>query len=60
MQDTTEAIAFNDKGVAMPFFVNNVDVTVASNTLYGISAAVLAGLVNEEEFDSDVQVRMHH
>jgi hypothetical protein len=33
-------------GVAMPFCVNNVDVTVSANVIYGITRAVLGGLVS--------------
>ncbi|XP_019646980.1 PREDICTED: uncharacterized protein LOC109487423 [Branchiostoma belcheri] len=44
------------KGVLMPYNLNNVDVTVAANTLAGITEALLAGLVNPEKwFDHDVQ-----
>ncbi|KAK3105161.1 hypothetical protein FSP39_018512 [Pinctada imbricata] len=59
-QDTKEAMIMNTKGVAMPFFVNNVDVTVASNTIYGISASILSGLVNDTHFDADVQAIYEH
>lgn len=30
----------------MPFWVNNIDVTVAANTIFGITSAVLSGLVS--------------
>ncbi|XP_078676657.1 uncharacterized protein LOC144913686 [Branchiostoma floridae x Branchiostoma belcheri] len=45
-----------EKGVLMPYNLNNVDVTVAANTLAGITEALLAGLVHQEKwFDHDVQ-----
>ncbi|KAK3776404.1 hypothetical protein RRG08_023757 [Elysia crispata] len=34
------------KGVQMPFNVNNVDITVCANTVFGITSAVLSGLVS--------------
>lgn len=49
-------MALSDKGVAMPFFVNNVDVTVAANTVNGLTSALLSGLFKPTDFDSDVQV----
>ena len=52
-----EALKLSGKGVAMPFFVNNVDVTVAANTLNGLTSALLTGLFTPADFDSDVQVK---
>ncbi|XP_078678548.1 uncharacterized protein LOC144914514 [Branchiostoma floridae x Branchiostoma belcheri] len=43
------------KGVLMPYNLNNVDVTVAANTLAGITEALLAGLVKSTWFDQDIQ-----
>lgn len=40
----------------MPFHVNNVDLTVSANVVYGITTAVLSKMANPEEwFDEDVQ-----
>lgn len=56
IQNVDEAMALSDKGVAMPFFVNNVDVTVAANTVNGLTSALLSGLFKPTDFDSDIQV----
>lgn len=46
------------KNVAMPFNVNNVDATVSANAIFGITAAVISGLVNGSVLnDPDIQVR---
>ncbi|XP_035678143.1 uncharacterized protein LOC118416934 [Branchiostoma floridae] len=57
IQNLAEAreMAMADKGVIMPFFLNNVDVTVAANTLAGITEALLAGMVKPTWFDQDLQ-----
>ncbi|KAK6985584.1 hypothetical protein BgiMline_015171 [Biomphalaria glabrata] len=34
--------------VGMPFQLNNVDVTVAANTIYGITSSILSGLVSPD------------
>ena len=45
------------KGVAMPFGINNVDVTVAANFLYGVTSSVLSGLQPLHTLDDvDIQV----
>ena len=42
---------------AMPFNTNNIDLTVSSNVIYGLTSAVLAGLGNPKEwFDVDIQM----
>lgn len=42
---------------AMPFNTNNIDLTVSTNVIYGLTAAVLAGLGDPEEwFDAEVQM----
>ena len=42
---------------AMPFNTNNIDLTVSSNVIYGLTAAVLAGLGDPREwFDTEVQM----
>ncbi|XP_019646956.1 PREDICTED: uncharacterized protein LOC109487404 [Branchiostoma belcheri] len=56
LQNLAELRVMVEKGVLMPYNLNNVDVTVAANTLAGITEALLAGLVNQEKwFDHDVQ-----
>jgi len=45
-----------DRGVAMPFGVNNVDVTVCANFLYGVTTCLGNGLCDQEWIDADVQV----
>ncbi|XP_041377993.1 uncharacterized protein LOC121390277 [Gigantopelta aegis] len=44
IQDIGEVMAMYKKGVAMPFGINNVDVTVSANFLYGVTSSVLRGL----------------
>ncbi|CAH1265998.1 Hypp3286 [Branchiostoma lanceolatum] len=51
----TREMSMAGKGVVMPFYLNNVDVTVAANTLAGITEALLAGLVKPTWFDQDLQ-----
>ena len=42
---------------AMPFNTNNIDLTVSSNFVYGLTAAILAGLGRPEEwFVDDLQM----
>ncbi|XP_035678144.1 uncharacterized protein LOC118416935 [Branchiostoma floridae] len=56
LQNLAELRVMVDKGVLMPYNLNNVDVTVAANTLAGITEALLAGLVHPDKwFDQDVQ-----
>ena len=44
------------KGYRMPFNTNNVDLTVSTNVIYGITAAVLANLSDPDSwFDADLQ-----
>lgn len=41
----------------MPFNINNVDCTVAANVVYGLTNAVLSGLMKEDVLDdSEIQV----
>lgn len=47
--------SFN-KGISMPFHLNNVDLTVSANTLYGLTAALLSNLITEDQFDDDLQM----
>ncbi|XP_041377659.1 uncharacterized protein LOC121390025 [Gigantopelta aegis] len=44
IQDIEEEMKIYKKGVAMPFGINNVDVTVAANFMYGVTSSVLSGL----------------
>ena len=42
---------------SMPFHVNNVDLTVSANVLYGITTTLLSKIANPEEwFDQDVEM----
>ena len=44
------------KGVRMPFNLNNIDLTVSTNVLYGLTAAVLSDMDNPDSwFDNDMQ-----
>lgn len=44
VQNLDEQRVLKEKGVSMPFNVNNVDITVAANVIYGITAAALSNL----------------
>ncbi|XP_056009865.1 uncharacterized protein LOC125650247 isoform X2 [Ostrea edulis] len=55
VQDVDEAMKLSNKGVAMPFFVNNVDVTVATNTINGLTSGLLSGIFTTSDFDADLQ-----
>ena len=44
------------KGVGMPFNINNVDLTVSANTLYGLTSALLYGIIEKQSFDEDLQM----
>ncbi|XP_035824372.1 uncharacterized protein LOC101854700 [Aplysia californica] len=48
------------KGVGMPFQINNVDATVAANTVFGITSAVLNGLVSPKVLDDPVIESLYH
>ncbi|KAJ8320068.1 hypothetical protein KUTeg_001655 [Tegillarca granosa] len=50
-QDLQEVRTAYDKGVAMPLNINNVDCTVAANTIYGITHGILSGLLNNSVLD---------
>ena len=47
-----------EKGVAMPFNVNNVDITVASNTVFAITMVALTDVTEDPTslIDADVEV----
>ena len=42
------------RGVTMPFQINNVDVTVAANTIYGITAGVLSNIFSITVLDDPI------
>ena len=44
------------KGVAMPFNVNNVDITVAANFMYGLVTCIGTGVCPAALIDHDIQV----
>ena len=55
-QNLTEDRVTHDS-YAMPFNTNNIDLTVSSNVIYGLTAAVLGGLGNPTKwFDAEVQM----
>ncbi|GFS15835.1 hypothetical protein ElyMa_006780600 [Elysia marginata] len=45
IQNREELQVESRKGVQMPFNVNNVDITVCANTVFGITSGVLSGLL---------------
>ena len=42
----------------MPFTINNVDVTVSANVVFGITSSLLSGIVDKAIFDADLQVNI--
>ncbi|XP_071109277.1 uncharacterized protein [Haliotis cracherodii] len=56
IQDIDETRYMYARGDVMPFNINNVDVTVSANTIYGITSAILTGLLHPQILDDqDVQ-----
>ena len=53
-QNIDEARKDYYRGVAMPFQMNNVDVTVAANAIYGITASVLSGVLPASVLDDPI------
>ena len=51
VQDTVEVRTWGPRGVDMPFNINNIDVTVAANGVFGTTSAILNGLVDAEILD---------
>jgi len=51
VQDIEGARKLYSRGVVMPFQINNVDVTVAANAVYGLTGAVLSGLLPQDCID---------
>lgn len=47
IQDTDEVRTQQTKGVAMPFNINNVDVTVASNAVFGITMVAVTNVSSD-------------
>ncbi|XP_076085251.1 uncharacterized protein LOC143056058 [Mytilus galloprovincialis] len=60
VQNVDEAKEEFYKGVSMPFTINNVDVTVSANAVFGITASLLSELVPKETFDADLQNIYNH
>ena len=57
VQNITEDFVNFKKNYRMPFNVNNIDLTVGANTVYGISAAALSNLTNDSQwFDPELQM----
>ncbi|XP_046558576.1 uncharacterized protein LOC124267646 [Haliotis rubra] len=51
VQDTDEVRTWYDKGVMMPFNVNNIDVTVCANFLFGVTNGIINGLFEPSILD---------
>ncbi|KAH3782420.1 hypothetical protein DPMN_160335 [Dreissena polymorpha] len=57
IQDAAEVIEWGKRGVDMPYNTNNVDVTVAANSVFGITTAILNDVVPATTLDdSDIRV----
>lgn len=58
-QNITEVRKSALRGIRMPFNLNNVDVTVGANVLYGISSAIIHDLLDfKNYFNQDMQVNI--
>jgi hypothetical protein len=58
-QNITEVRKVAHEGIRMPFNLNNVDVTVGANALYGITSAIIYDLLDfKEYFNQDMQVNI--
>ena len=57
VQDTEEVKTWGPRGVDMPFNINNIDVTVAANGVYGTTSAILNGLIEAKILD-DPEIRV--
>ncbi|XP_067658558.1 uncharacterized protein [Haliotis asinina] len=51
IQDTDEVRIWFDKGVMMPFNVNNIDVTVCANFIFGVTNGIINGLFQPSLLD---------
>lgn len=61
IQDTDEVRTQQTKGVAMPFNINNVDVTVASNAVFGITMVAVTNVSSDPLalIDAEIEVFYH-
>lgn len=58
-QNITEVRKLAHRGIRMPFNLNNVDVTVGANVLYGITSAIIYDLLDfKDYFNQDMQVNI--
>ncbi|XP_046380041.2 uncharacterized protein LOC124151566 [Haliotis rufescens] len=51
IQDTDEVRTWYDKGVMMPFNINNVDVTVCANFIYALTSGIITGVLQPSLLD---------
>ncbi|RUS78409.1 hypothetical protein EGW08_013823, partial [Elysia chlorotica] len=51
VQTLNETRKLHAEGNPMPFNVNNVDLTVAADVVFGLTSGVLSGLINESVFE---------
>ena len=51
IQDSVEVKTWGPRGVDMPFEINNIDVTVAANGVFGTTSTILNGLVGADILD---------
>ncbi|XP_071111866.1 uncharacterized protein [Haliotis cracherodii] len=51
IQDTDEVRTWLQKGVMMPFNINNVDVTVSANFMYAVTAGIINGVLEPSLLD---------
>ena len=58
VQNISESSGLYKKKFKMPFNINNVDLTVSTNVLYGLTAAVLAQLEGSETWFDDPDLQM--
>ncbi|CAF0987485.1 unnamed protein product [Rotaria sordida] len=55
-QNITEVRTIAHRGIRMPFNLNNIDVTVGANVIYGITSAIIYDLVDfKDYFNQDMQ-----
>ncbi|CAF4407574.1 unnamed protein product, partial [Adineta steineri] len=58
-QNLTEVKKIAHRGIRMPFNLNNVDVTVSANVLYGITSAITYDLLDfKNYFTQDMEVNI--
>ena len=58
-QDISEVRKVAHKGIRMPFNLNNIDVTVDANVVYGITSAIIYDLLDfKDYFNQDMQVNI--